>query len=206
MRGALDVHAHLLADGVQHEVLRLPAPVVSADDLPAVLDLPASSCAVVRCYVADDRVVAVLVRAGCVPDPGRLLEACRVRRLRVATVEEVNAATDFAALLLGPVALGPDVTLLVDEDLLTEPDLRLHLPAGEARVAVALRAGDLLAATGGRAVALRARPRHPSERPGWDGVVPMPEARRPTLCPGTGIGVELRPDTRRRVVQDRPRP
>src|SRR5207248_11775421 len=48
MKDALDVHRSLLAREVPHEVVRLPRPAWSADDIPEVLGLPPERCVTVR--------------------------------------------------------------------------------------------------------------------------------------------------------------
>ncbi|MBV9292388.1 MAG: hypothetical protein JO222_08055 [Frankiales bacterium] len=114
MKDALDVHRSLLAREVPHEVVRLPRLVLDADEIPAVLDLPADRCIATRLYVADNRLAAVLVRAGSLPHPGAVLAALGAQSLRSAPVEMVNAVTDFAATLVCPVLLPTDVPVLAD--------------------------------------------------------------------------------------------
>jgi prolyl-tRNA editing enzyme YbaK/EbsC (Cys-tRNA(Pro) deacylase) len=114
MKDALDVHRALLAQDVPHEIVRLPRVVLSADEIPEVLDLPIARCIATRMYVADDRLVAVLVRAGQLPHPAAVLSALRARTLRSAPVEVVNTATEFAASLVCPVLLPADTTVLAD--------------------------------------------------------------------------------------------
>jgi len=114
MKDALDVHRSLLAREVPHEVVRLPRVVLSADEIPEVLDLAASRCVVVRLYHADDRVAAVIVRAGEQPHPGAVLAALDARTLRSVRPAEVNAITDFAAPLVSPVLLPESVEVLAD--------------------------------------------------------------------------------------------
>ena len=114
MLDALDVHRSLLAREVPHEVVRLPRLVLSADELPEALDLPASRCVAVRMYLADDAPVAVIVRAGELPHPGAVLAAVNARTLRAARPEIVNRLTDFAAPLVCPVLLPDSVTVLAD--------------------------------------------------------------------------------------------
>lgn len=173
MRGALDVHRDLLAQDVPHEVVRLRRPVVSADDLPAALDLSAGECVAVRCYVADGGTVAVLMHAGAVPDPVALLDALGARTARPATAAEVNAATDCAAGLVSPVGLPADVPLLADTALggALGGDAVVYAPAAEGGVVLAIRTSDLLRATGARRVPLSPRPLASADRAGWDGVL-----------------------------------
>ncbi|HET6911696.1 MAG TPA: YbaK/EbsC family protein [Mycobacteriales bacterium] len=114
MLDALDVHRSLLAREVPHEVVRLPRLALSADEIPEIMGLPASRCVAVRMYVADDRHVAVIVRAGDLPHPGAVLAAAAARTLRSMRPDFVNQVTDFAAPLVCPVLLPDSVTVLAD--------------------------------------------------------------------------------------------
>src|SRR3954451_13878568 len=97
MKDALDVHRSLLAREVPHEVIRLPRVVLSADESPDALGLPAESCVPVRVYRADDQIVAVIVRAAAPPPPGAVLASPGARTLRQSRADEVPGLTDFAA-------------------------------------------------------------------------------------------------------------
>lgn len=114
MKDALDVHRSLLAREVPHEVIRLPRLVLSADEIPDALDLPAADCVAVRIYHADDSTVAVIVRAGETPHPGAVLAALGARTLRLTRPDEVNRLTDFAAPLVCPVLLPDSIQVLAD--------------------------------------------------------------------------------------------
>lgn len=155
MRGALDVHRDLLARDVPHEVVRLPSRLVSADDLPAVLGLE-EGCVVVRCYLVErdghPSFAAVLVPAGGVPEPAALLDALSARSVRPARPEQVNARTDYAAGLVCPVGLPPQVEVLADEALQRSPTSYCAL--GEGGVALGIRTRDLLEVVGARTAAL----------------------------------------------------
>lgn len=184
MKGALDVHRELLSRDVPHEIVRLPAPVVSADDLPRALGLEAARCVAVRCYVVDGEFVAVLVSAGATPAPAALLDALGAGSLRPATASEVNAATDYAARLVSPVALPPAVPLLADSAL-GGPDV-LYAPVGEGGLALGIHTRDLLVASGARAAALTVEPLLPADRAPWDEVGRVIELDRPARRPRAG--------------------
>lgn len=114
MKDALDVHRSLLAREVPHEIVRLPRPITTADEIPAASGLAPQRCVTVRLYHADDDIVATLVRAGELPHPGAVLAALGARTLRPASGEVVNRVTDFAASLVSPVLLPDTVTVLAD--------------------------------------------------------------------------------------------
>lgn len=163
MKGALDVHTELLERGVPHEIVRLDSRIVGADDLPRVLGLP-RGCLVVRCYLVERQsgpgLVAVLVPAGTVPAPAALLDALGARSVRLASTEQVNTVTDYAAGLVSPVALPDAVELLADAGV-QDSDVS-YCSVGESGLALGIRTADLLSATGARIVRLR---EHAVERP-----------------------------------------
>lgn len=182
MKSALDVHRVLLADDVPHEMVRLRAGVLGADDLPRVLGVPPQACVAVRCYrtASCDGVVglcAVLVRAGDIPDPSSLLTALDAASVRPATSAEVNDATGYAAVLVSPIALPDDVVLLADAALGATSAMSegsdisdvLYAPTGESGVALGIRLRDLLVASRARVTNLTARPLADEERLGWQG-------------------------------------
>ena len=155
MKGALDVHRELLARDVPHEMIRLRSRATTADDLPRLLELP-RGCVSVRCYEVErdsgSSFAAVLVPAGRVPEPTALLDALDARSVRPARPDAVNAATDYAAGLVGPLCLPPGVELLADTAL-GESDVS-YCAVGEGGVVLGIRTRDLLVAVGARAASL----------------------------------------------------
>lgn len=171
MKGALDVHRALLARDVPHEIVRLRGTALAtADDLPRALGVDPVDCVAVRCYVTDAGVVAALVAADRLPEPAALLDAVGARTLRTASAAEVNAATDYAAGLVSPVCLPPEVRLVADAGLAVREVV--YCPVGESGVVLGVRTADLLAVTGARAVPLS---RLPAPRSGGVGA-PRPDA------------------------------
>jgi prolyl-tRNA editing enzyme YbaK/EbsC (Cys-tRNA(Pro) deacylase) len=166
VRGALDVHRELLARDVPHEVVRLPARLASADELPAALGLE-HGCVAVRCYLVErpgrSSFAAVLVPAGAVPAPEALLDALSARSVRPARPEQVNAVTDYAAGLVCPVGLPPEVEVLADEALTASPTSYCAL--GEGGVALGIRTRDLLEVVGACTAALTTGPDSAPDRP-----------------------------------------
>jgi prolyl-tRNA editing enzyme YbaK/EbsC (Cys-tRNA(Pro) deacylase) len=145
MKDALDVHRTLLAAEIPHEVVRLRRPVSSADEIPEALGLPPDRCVSVRVYQADERLAAVLVRAGDHPHPGAVLAALEARSLRSAPSDLVNAATDFAAALVSPVLIPPDIEVLADS-CLGHSDV-LYAATGDSGTALGIPSRWLLTAS-----------------------------------------------------------
>src|SRR4051794_26994532 len=145
MKDALDVHRSLLAREVPHEIVRLPRIALAADEIPDVLGLPARQCVAVRLYHVDDRVAAVIVRAGDQPHPGALLAAFQARSLRSVRSAEVNAITDFAAPLVSPVLLPESVTVLADA-CIGHSDV-VYAPTGDSGTVLGISSRWLLTAS-----------------------------------------------------------
>jgi len=154
---ALAVHRTLLEHDVPHEVVRLPRPIQTADELPEVLDVPAHECVVVRCYVAvdvtgpmaaagDPVLHALILPAGTEPCPAVLREVLGATSVRDATPAEINKATDCSARLVTAVGLPTDVPLLVDRVLDTPGTV--WMSTGDSGTALALPGSALLAVTG----------------------------------------------------------
>lgn len=146
MKGTLDIHRELLARDVPHEVIRLPRLVLAADELPEVLDLPPARCVAVRVYQIDDHLVAVIVRAGDVPDPARLLNLLRARSVRIAPPDVINTVTEYASGLVSPLLLPPQIVVLADAAVTESPVL--YIPTGETGTALGIPSRELIAAAG----------------------------------------------------------
>src|SRR5438270_8098417 len=123
MKDALAIHRDLLARGVPHEIVRLRRIILTADELPEALGLPAGQCIAVRVYEADDELVAVCVPAGATPAPSALLHATGARRIGIAPVDRINAETDFAGGLVAPLLLTEHVTVYADAYLSRRDEL-----------------------------------------------------------------------------------
>ena len=148
MKTAMDVHRYLLDRGVVHEIVRLPRPVLQAEDLPRALGVPADQCMTVRIYVAGTRTVAVGLPVGVPPQLEALLRAVGSRTLRAATGQEVNAATDYTAGLVPPLPLPGDVPLYVDARL-GRYDV-VYTATGDSGTALGIRTAELLVSSRAR--------------------------------------------------------
>lgn len=145
MKGPLDINRDLLAVGVPHEIVRLPRPIASAEELPEVLGLPSGSCVSVHMFAAEGALYALALPAGAPVRPSMLARALGVSAVRAADADTVNAVTDFCAPLVSPVSLPDSVRLVVDAALgLTDV---LYAATGESGTVLKIRSHDLLVHT-----------------------------------------------------------
>lgn len=143
MKGALDLSRALLARNVPHEIVRLPRIILSAAELPEVLGLPADRCVITLPYEVQDRLVVAAGLGSAPPETDAVRQAVGDPRVQPARVDLVNARTDYAARLVAPLLLPPDVELLIDPAL-AAADV-VYTTTGDAGTALGIRAADLLA-------------------------------------------------------------
>jgi prolyl-tRNA editing enzyme YbaK/EbsC (Cys-tRNA(Pro) deacylase) len=148
MKGALDIHRELLGREILHEIVRLPRVVLNADEIPDVLGIDAGQVVSVRLYVAGTRVLAAAVPADQVPDLEAVRQAAGVARIRPATIQEVNEATEYAAGLVAPLLLPVDISLYADPRL-GRHDV-VYTATGDTGTALGIGIAELLVATGAR--------------------------------------------------------
>lgn len=150
MKDALAIHRMLLAEEVQHEIVRLPRAVGDADGLPGALRMTANKCLAVRTYTYRPRtgtrfLAAVITRAGDLPSVANVTDALGARMVRPAPADLVNKITDYAAGLVAPLLLPETVTVVLDQrvvDSLHAEDI-VYTATGEPRTALGIRAVDL---------------------------------------------------------------
>ncbi|WP_049560257.1 aminoacyl-tRNA deacylase [Nonomuraea sp. SBT364] len=160
MKDALAIHRWLLAHQVHHEIVRLPRPMTRADELPETIQAAPERCVTVTVFEVAPRigrefVVAVVSTIATPPWSGAVGGLLGVRNVRHAPAHVVNAATDYAAGLVGPLLLPEDLPVLVDDRLHADTEL-IHTATGDRHTALTLRALDLLALLSGKTVDLRA--------------------------------------------------
>jgi prolyl-tRNA editing enzyme YbaK/EbsC (Cys-tRNA(Pro) deacylase) len=164
MKDALAIHRMLLERETLHEIVRLPSPIASADDLPKA-GLPAGHCLATRIYTVTNRtslttrghrLAAVIVLAGATVGIEPVRRALRARAVRPAAADQINSVTEFAAELVCPLLLPDSMTVLIDRwviDRLRDDDV-VYTATGESWTALGIRAADLYAASGARPVDL----------------------------------------------------
>ncbi|HXA62917.1 MAG TPA: YbaK/EbsC family protein [Streptosporangiaceae bacterium] len=167
MKDALAIHRMLLEREVHHEIVRLPRAIANADELPEVLGLRAGRCLVTRVFAVVPRSSAfpahlsvVIMRAGSTPRFGGLREALDAHTVRTAGTDLINATTDYAAGLVGPLLLPDDMPIFIDQDVIDDlgVDDVVYTATGEPSTALGIRTLDLYAICGAKPIDLRAAP------------------------------------------------
>ncbi len=151
MKDALSIHRLLLEHQTAHEIVRLPHPITSADELPDVLGLPPARCLCTRLYTSERaagtharRIAAVIVTAGMWPCTEAVAGALDVAEVSPAPADLVNAATDYTADLVAPLMLPDEIPVLVDERA-TRPCEVVYTATGEGSTALGIHTLDLFA-------------------------------------------------------------
>lgn len=168
MKDTLDIHRALLEQERQHHIVRLPRLILSADELPEVLNRPKQRCLVTRTYEADGQLLAFLVHAGRTPPIVTVRAAAGVRDARPAPPDLVNRATDYAADLVAPLLLPRRVRLFIDRRTAdeTDPANVVYTATGDAGTALCLRMDDLLQLSGAEPADLPTRDIEVPDLPG----------------------------------------
>ena len=144
MRSSIDVHNHLLADDVVHELSQLPGPLRDLSTAPGVLGLPA--CAVGRptLLADDDGCVVVLAPADAEVDTASVAELLGRLDLGPVPPDRAPGLTGYLLPFVPPVALECESTLVVDQQV-ADQDV-VYAAAGEPGVILKVRGADLIKA------------------------------------------------------------
>jgi prolyl-tRNA editing enzyme YbaK/EbsC (Cys-tRNA(Pro) deacylase) len=145
LRSSIDVHNHLLADDVVHELTQLPGPLRDLAAAPAVLGLPAA--AIGRSTVLADAVgvVVVLAPADARVDTAGVAELLGREDLEPVPPERSPGLTGYLLAFVPPVALECPATLVVDEQVAAQDVV--YTAAGDPGVILKVRGPDLVKAT-----------------------------------------------------------
>ena len=144
MRSSIDVHNHLLADDVVHELSQLPGPLRDLSSAPEVLGLPPRAVGRPTLLADDDGCVVVLAPADAEVDAegvGELLG----RRLTPVPPDEAPGLTGYLLPFVPPVGLECPSTLVVDERVAGQDVV--YAAAGEPGVILKVRGADLVKVT-----------------------------------------------------------
>ncbi|MEO3805506.1 YbaK/EbsC family protein [Nonomuraea sp. B1E8] len=159
MKDALAIHRWLLAHQVHHEIVRLPRPMTSAEELPKAVSEAPERCLMVTVFevatrVGREVVVAVTSPVALPPRPGAVGGLLSARQVRYAQAHVVNAATDYADGLVCPLLLPESLPVFIDDRLRVDEG-PVFMPIGERHTALSLRAVDLLTLLPGKLADLR---------------------------------------------------
>ena len=144
MRSSIDVHNHLLADDVVHELSQLPGPLRDLSSAPGVLGLPARAVGRPTLLADEDGCVVVLAPADAEVDTSSVA-VLLVRVLDPVPPDRAPGLTGYLLPFVPPVALECPATLVVDERVASQDVV--YAAAGEPGVILKVRGADLVKAT-----------------------------------------------------------
>ncbi len=161
MLGPLDIHGHLLALDVAHDIVRMPRGAAHSSRLDEALGLPAERCVTVTMYEAPAEppniMVAVLTSCGARADEALLRDLMGTPTITLASEEQINARTGYAAAHVGPLLMPADIVVLADAALARAADTIVYTATGDDGTVLAIRVADLLRLSG--AVTIETPPR-----------------------------------------------
>ena len=145
MRSSIDVHNHLLADDVVHELSQLPGPLRDLAAAPGVLGLPAVAVGRPTLLADDGGAVVALAPADATVDVPCVAELLGRGDLRPVSPDRAPGLTGYLLAFVPPVALECPTTLVVDEQVAAQDVV--YAAAGEPGVILKVRGADLVKAT-----------------------------------------------------------
>jgi Cys-tRNA(Pro)/Cys-tRNA(Cys) deacylase len=145
VRSSIDVHNHLLADDVVHELSQLPGPLRDLSSAPGVLGLPARAVGRPTLLADADGCVVVLAPADAEVDTAGVAELLGRLELGPVPPDRAPGLTGYLLPFVPPVALECPATLVVDEEVASQDVV--YAAAGEPGVILKVRGADLVKAT-----------------------------------------------------------
>jgi prolyl-tRNA editing enzyme YbaK/EbsC (Cys-tRNA(Pro) deacylase) len=145
VRSSVDVHNHLLADDIPHELSQLSGPLRDLSAAPGVLGLDAVTVAKPTVLADADGAVLVLAPADLEVDVAQVSELLGRGQLHPIEPDEAPGLTGYLLPFVPPVALECPVTVVLDEQL-AHQDV-IYTAAGESGVILKVRAVDLVKIT-----------------------------------------------------------
>jgi Cys-tRNA(Pro)/Cys-tRNA(Cys) deacylase len=145
VRSSIDVHNHLLAEDVVHELSQLPGPLRDLSTAPAVLGLPPPAVGRPTLLADDAGAVVVLAPADAEVDTTSVAELLGRLDLDLVPPDRAPGLTGYLLPFVPPVALECPATLVVDERVAVQDVV--YAAAGEPGVILKVRGDDLVKAT-----------------------------------------------------------
>jgi prolyl-tRNA editing enzyme YbaK/EbsC (Cys-tRNA(Pro) deacylase) len=145
VRSSIDVHNHLLADDIPHEVCQLSGPLRDLSAAPAVLGLDAVTVARPTVLADRDGVVLILAPAELEVDIAQVAELLGRGELHPVEPDEAPGLTGYLLPFVPPVALESPTTVVLDEQV-AHQDV-VYTAAGEPGVILKVRGVDLVKVT-----------------------------------------------------------
>jgi Cys-tRNA(Pro)/Cys-tRNA(Cys) deacylase len=145
VRSSIDVHNHLLADDVVHELSQLPGPLRDLATAPGVLGLPPATVGRPTLLADEAGAVVVLAPADAEVDTAGVAELLGRVGLDPVPPDRAPGLTGYLLAFVPPVACECPTTLVVDEQVAAQDVI--YTAAGEPGVILKMRGADLVKAT-----------------------------------------------------------
>jgi prolyl-tRNA editing enzyme YbaK/EbsC (Cys-tRNA(Pro) deacylase) len=145
VRSSIDVHNHLLADDVLHELPQLPGPLRDLAAAAAVLGLPPAAVGRPVVFADQEGVVLAVVPADLEADPAALRMVTGRPELEPLAADQAPGLTGYLLPFVPPVALECPAVVVVDERVARQDVV--YTAAGEPGVILKVRGVDLIKAT-----------------------------------------------------------
>ena len=145
MRSSIDVHNHLLAEDVVHELSQLAGPLRDLSTAPDVLGLPPVSVGRSTVLADEEGVVVVLAPADALVDADGVAGLLGRGGLEPVTPGRSPGLTGYLLAFVPPVGLECPTALVVDERVAAQDVV--YTAAGEPGVILKVSGPDLVKAT-----------------------------------------------------------
>ncbi len=145
MRSSIDVHNHLLAEDVVHELSQLPGPLRDLSTAPGVPGVPPPAVGRPTLLADEDGAVVVLAPADAEVDTAGVAELLGRLDLEPVPPDRAPGLTGYLLAFVPPVACECPTTLVVDEQVASQDVV--YAAAGEPGVILKVHGADLVKAT-----------------------------------------------------------
>lgn len=141
MRSCSDVHNYLLEEGVQHEIIHLPALSRTPKQAAELLGVPLAEVVKSLLFVLDGRPTLVLVPGDRAADPELLRAVTGCAEVALARGKQVLDVTGYRSGAVPPCGLATDLPVVADRAVFESPIV--YCGGGTTAAMLKLRSRDL---------------------------------------------------------------
>lgn len=155
MRSSTDVQDALTAQGVEHEIIRLPSSSRTAALAAEALGVPAAAVVKSLLFLADGRPVLALVDGEAVVDTAALAEGLGAEEVTLARGREVRDLTGYRPGAVPPVGLATALPVVADPAVFV-PEV-VYCGGGTTSAMLRIRTADLREVAAARVLPIASR-------------------------------------------------